>query len=558
MQDSELAAQSRPYQPIAIVGIGCRFPGGVSSPLDFWTLLTGQVDGTSEVPPDRWSIDKYYDPDPKRIGKVYTKRGGFIKGISGFDPQFFGISQREVAYVDPQHRLLLETTWEAFEDAGIAPRTWSDRKVGVFVGLFTHDYENIHMRVSERPIHGPHSATGVSTTIAANRLSYAFGFTGPSMVIDTACSSSLVALHLACRSLHEKESELAIAGGVNLQLLPEMTMSLCKATMLAPDGRCKSFDARANGYARADGAAMVVLKTLERAQADGDPIYAVIMGSADQDGRTQGMTVPNGEAQQIVMKDALTLADVTPSQISYVEAHGTGTPVGDPIEANALGTVLRSNDPDRDPCVIGSVKSNFGHTESAAGIAGLIKVALMQRHGYIPPNLHFETPNPNIPFEELRLRVPTALEEWRTGADGRRLAGINSFGFGGTNAHVVLANAPVPQVQAAARGDGDQAHLVLLSARSENALKANARRHSDFLRSEQSAAVTLADVSAALALGREHHPMRLAVAGRTPTEIADLLDGFAAGQRRQGVISGAVVNAGAAGIVFVCSGMGQQ
>lgn len=559
MQDSEFATQSRPYQPIAIVGIGCRFPGGVASPKDFWTLLTEKVDGTSEVPPDRWNIEKYYDPDPKRPGKVYTKRGGFIGGVSGFDPQFFGISPREVSYVDPQHRLLLETTWEAFEDAGIAPRKWSDRKVGVFVGLFTHDYENIHMRVSERPIHGPHSATGMSTTIAANRLSYAFGFTGPSMVIDTACSSSLVALHLACRSLQEGEAELAVAGGVNLQLQPEMTMSLCKASMLAPDGRCKSFDARANGYARADGVAMVVLKTLERAQADGDQIYAVIMGSAvNQDGRTQGMTVPNGEAQQIVMKDALTLAGVSPSEISYVEAHGTGTPVGDPIEANALGTVLRSNNPDRDPCVIGSVKSNFGHTESAAGIAGLIKVALMQRHGYIPPNLHFETPNPNIPFEDLRLRVPTALEEWRTGADGRRLAGINSFGFGGTNAHVVLANAPVPPTNAAARDEGDEAHLVLLSARSEDALKANARRHGDFLRSRLPAAATLAETSAALALGREHHPIRLAVAGRTPTEIADLLDGFAAGQRRQGVVSGQVVDTGASGIVFVCSGMGQQ
>ncbi|MDP3544855.1 MAG: beta-ketoacyl synthase N-terminal-like domain-containing protein, partial [Phreatobacter sp.] len=525
----------------------------------FWTLLTEQVDGTSEVPADRWSIEKYYDPDPKRPGKLYTKRGGFISGISEFDPQFFGISPREVAYVDPQHRMLLETTWEAFEDAGIAPRRWSDRKVGVFVGLFTHDYENIHMRVSERGIYGPHSATGMSTTIAANRLSHAFGFTGPSMVIDTACSSSLVALHLACRSLHEGESELAIAGGVNLQLSPEMTMSLCKASMLSPDGRCKSFDARANGYARADGVGMVVLKTLERAQADGDQIYAVIMGSAvNQDGRTQGLTVPNGDAQQVVMRDALSFAGVHPSEISYIEAHGTGTAVGDPIETNALGTVLRSGNPDRAPCVIGSVKSNFGHTESAAGIAGLIKVALMQRHGYIPPNLHFETPNPNIPFEDLRLRVPTALEEWRTGEDGRRLAGINSFGFGGTNAHVVLANAPSSPSATQQRGEGDQAHLVFLSARSDEALKANARRHGHFLRSDQQAGVPLADVSAALALGRDHHPIRLAVAGRTASEVADLLDGFAAGQRRQGVVSGQVADAGASGVVFVCSGMGQQ
>jgi acyl transferase domain-containing protein/NADPH:quinone reductase-like Zn-dependent oxidoreductase/NAD(P)-dependent dehydrogenase (short-subunit alcohol dehydrogenase family)/SAM-dependent methyltransferase/acyl carrier protein len=556
MQKQEHAAGSKGYAPVAIVGIGCRFPGGIKSPRAFWDFLAKKSDGTSEVPADRWSIEKYYDPDPKQVGKIYTKRGGFVDGISGFDPQFFGISPREAAYMDPQHRLLLETTWEAFEDAGIAPRAWVGRQVGVFVGLFTHDYENLHMQASELRTYGPHTSTGMSTTIAANRLSHAFDFTGPSMVIDTACSSSLVAVHLACRSLQTGESELAVAGGVNLQLVPEMTVSLCKASMLAPDGRCKSFDARANGYARADGTGMVVLKPLERALADGDAIYAVILGSAvNQDGRTKGMTVPSGAAQQHVMRDALACAGVQPSQITYIEAHGTGTPVGDPIEANALGTVLTSGAPDRAPCAIGSVKSNFGHTESAAGVAGLIKVALMQRHGYIPPNLHFETANPDIPFESLRLRVPVALEEWQAGPDGRRLAGLNSFGFGGTNAHAVIASAPA-QPAPSPRSAAGKTQLICLAARSEEALKAVAQQHSAFLRNETHA--SLESIAAQLACGREHHAFRMTAAGKDEREVADLLDGFVAGQRRPGLSSGETAGARTQDVVFVCSGMGQQ
>jgi len=547
------------YPPVAIVGIGCRFPGGIGSPQAFWALLADGCDGTSEVPPDRWSMDKYYDPDPKQVGKIYTRRGGFLGDVSGFDPQFFGISPREAAYLDPQQRLLLETTWQAFEDAGIAPRTWAGRKVAVFVGLFTHDYENIHMRVTERGLYGPHSATGMSTTIAANRLSHAFDFRGPSMVVDTACSSSLVAVHLACRSLHEGEADLALAGGVNLQLSPEMTMSLCKASMLAPDGRCKSFDARANGYARADGAGMVVLKPLAKALADGDAIYAVIRGSAvNQDGRSKGLTVPSGAAQQQVMQDALACAGVSASEISYVEAHGTGTPVGDPIEANALGCVLKSGSPDRPPCAIGSVKSNFGHTESAAGIAGLIKVALMQRHGRIPPNLHFEMPNPEIPFDDLRLRVPTVLEDWPEDGDGRRLAGINSFGFGGTNAHVVVGNAPVERRTATHARAAGRAVLTCLSARSEDALRAQARQYGEFLRGRPEQEFALNAVAAQLALGREHHPVRLTVAARNCRETADLLDAFAGGHRRPGLATGATTGTKVPGLVFVCSGMGQQ
>lgn len=518
-------------------------------------------DGMREVPQTRWNTDEYYDPDPDRPGRVYTRRGGFLDDIEGFDPQFFGISPREAAYMDPQQRLLLETTWEAFEDAGIPPGKWAGRAVGVFVGLFTHDYENLHMRLSERGQYGPHSATGMSTTIAANRISHAFDFNGPSMVIDTACSSSLVAVHLACQSLHAGEARLAVAGGVNLQLVPEMVMSLCQASMLSPDGRCKSFDARANGYARADGVGMVVLKPLADALADGDPVYAVILGGAvNQDGRSSGITVPNGAAQKQVMRAALDAAGVAPAEIGYVEAHGTGTPVGDPIEARALGEVLCEGESDREPCAIGSVKSNFGHTESAAGVAGLIKVALMLRHGQIPANLHFETPNPEIPFAALRLRVPTALEAWSAAPGGRR-AGINSFGFGGTNAHLVVGEAPPPAREPAGNGRigaGMRPTLLCLSARSTAALRETARRHADFLRSAAAQDLDLADIAAALALGREHHPLRLAVAAATHGEAADRLEAHLAGQRRTGLVSGAARNGPAPGLAFVFSGMGQQ
>ncbi|MBZ0218235.1 MAG: polyketide synthase, partial [Fimbriimonadaceae bacterium] len=481
MPDLEMPEIAVTYQPIAIVGIGCRFPGGIVSPQTFWDFLAQGRDGTCQVPADRWSLEKFYSRNPSASGKIYTDRGGFIDDVFGFDPQFFGISPREASFMDPQQRLLLETTWEAFEDAGIPPGSWSHQKVGVFVGLFTHDYENIHMRISEHDLYGPHSATGVSTTIAANRISYVFDFTGPSMVVDTACSSSLVAVHLACRCLQSGEAEIAVAGGVNLQLNPEMTMTLCEASMLSHDGRCKSFDARANGYARADGTGMVVLKPLAKALEDEDDVYAVIRGSAiNQDGRSNGITVPNGESQQKVMREALSLGDIVPEQISYVEAHGTGTPVGDPIEAKALGSVLSENISDRTPCVIGSVKSNFGHAESAAGIAGLIKVALMQYHGQIPPNLHFETPNPEIPFERLCLRVPTKLEEWPKDEQGHRRAGINSFGFGGTNAHVVLEEAPSTERPAPPVEYSDRLQLVFLSAHSKEALSSKAEQFIDY------------------------------------------------------------------------------
>lgn len=559
MSRSSLREGSERYEPIAIIGIGCRFPGGIVSPQSFWDLLVAGGDGTGEVPASRWNVDKYYDENRAVEGKLYTKRGGFLNDVTGFDPQFFGISPREAAFMDPQQRLLLETTWEAFEDAGIPPDDWAHKKVGIFVGLFTHDYENLHMQPTESGAYSSHSATGMSTTIAANRLSYVFDFMGPSMVVDTACSSSLVAVHLACRSMHAGEAEIAVAGGVNLQLSPQMTMALCNASMLSPDGRCKSFDARANGYARADGAGMVVLKPLAKALQDGDPVYAVIRGSAvNQDGHSKGITVPSAESQQIVMRDALACADIAALDISYIEAHGTGTPVGDPIEAGALGGVLSEVDPKRTPCVMGSVKSNFGHTESAAGVAGLIKVALMQKHGSIPPNLHFKTPNPDIPFEQLRLRVPTALEPWQPNEQGLRFAGINSFGFGGTNAHLIMGRAPDLPEAADADQIGQRPALVCLSARSEDALLANARQHAEYFRSQEPDPAHFEAVTANLALGREHHAFRMTAAARDFEHGVELLEAFAGRSRRPGLTSGTARGDGNSELVFVCSGMGQQ
>lgn len=543
---------------IAIVGIGCRFPGGIVSPKTFWDLLCRAEDATSEVPPDRWDLGLYHDLDRERPDPLYTRRGGFVRDpdIHSFDPNFFAISPREAAAMDPQQRLLLETAWEAFEDAGLAPGDWAGKPVGVFVGLFTHDFEAIRMRRSEGSLISVHSATGMSTTIAANRVSHAFGFAGPSMVIDTACSSSLVAVHQACRSLRAGESKLALAGGVNLQLVPEMVMGLCKAQMMAPDGRCKSFDASGDGYARADGAGLVLLRPLADALAAGDPVYAVIHGTAvNQDGRTPGITVPSGSAQKAVIRDALAEAGIEAGAISYVEAHGTGTAVGDPIEARALGEVLRAASPEAPELVVGSVKSNFGHTEGAAGVAGLIKLALMVQNGQIPANLHFRNPNPNIPFDELRLRVPTAMEDWAP--EGPRMAGVNSFGFGGTNAHAVIGTPPRRRGRKAARPDlPGRNELLCLSARSEAALKAAAGDLLAWLGDHSG--VALRDVAAALATEREHHGHRMTLAARNLAGARAALKAYVEGRRHPGLVAGAAAGGGDGKTVFVFSGMGQQ
>jgi len=502
-------------EPIAIVGIGCRFPGAPHRDA-FWQLLQNGVDAIAPIPGDRWDVDALYDKDPMAPGKTYCREGGFLEHIDQFDATFFGIAPKEASYIDPQQRLFLEVVWEALEDAGMPAKQLSGTQTGVFVGISTNDYGQWLLSGPEAV--GTYTTTGLASTMVANRLSYLLNLRGPSVAIDTACSSSLVAVHLACQSLREGESEVAIAGGVNLILRPELTIGFSKLTALSPDGRCKTFDASANGFVRSEGAGAVVLKPLSQAIEAGDPIYAVVRGSAvNQDGRSNGLTAPNREAQEKVIQAAFDQAGIAPQAVDYVEAHGTGTLLGDPIEAKALGRVLGEVG-DRGKIAIGSVKSNIGHTEAAAGIAGLIKTALCLKHGTLVPSLHFETPNPHIPFEQLPLKVQQSQAAWPT-SGGKRTAAVSAFAFGGTNAHAVLQSAPVITPTAAAEPSRPQ-HLLTLSAKTVAALQEKALQFARWL--EQSDE-SLADICHTANIGYGHFPHRVAVYGYRKDEVAATL-----------------------------------
>src|ERR1700676_3643750 len=445
---------------IAIIGIGFRFPGGVSDIESFWKLLAEGREAISEVPPDRWNVERFFDAEPGVPGKSIAFRGGFLDRIDQFDPQFFGISPREAPYVDPQHRLLLETAWEAMEDAGLVLDFERGTDLGVFVGISHNEYQGIQGTPWEHSGIGPHSPTGCAHSIAANRISYCFNLRGPSVAMDTACSSALTAVHAACDHIRAGRGDVALAGGVTVMITAGGFIGFSQASMLSPEGRCKAFDASANGFVRGEGAGMVVLKRVSHALADGDPIQGVIIGTAiNQDGHTNGISLPSTQSQARLVRDACTDAGVVPSQIGFVEAHGTGTAVGDPIEAHALAEALCANRPADAPLVIGSVKTNLGHLETAAGVAGLIKAALVLKHGLIPASLHFDTPNPNIDFASLKLRVPVVSEPFPD-TGGVRMAGVNSFGFGGANAHVILMEAPLrpqPASRDCETGDAERA-----------------------------------------------------------------------------------------------------
>ena len=433
---------------IAIVGMACILPGGAISPEALWTQLCEGRDAITEVPADRWTLEGVYDADPGLPGRAVTRWGGFIDGIDLFDPAFFGISPREAALMDPQQRLLLQTAWRALEDAGIPAARIAGSRTGVYVGISHSDYHGIQ-KFGRYEI-DVHTSTGGALSIAANRLSHRLDLRGPSLAVDTACSSSLVALDLACRALARRECGMALVGGVNLMLTPDVTITFSRATMLSPDGRCKAFDARANGYVRGEGAGIVVLKPLARARADGDRVRAVIRATAvNQDGHTSTLTVPSLDAQVAMLREVCGRAEVDPAQVGYVEAHGTGTPVGDPIEAQAIGTVFGAPRAAGERCLIGSIKTNIGHLEAAAGIAGLIKAALCVERGQIPPSLHFVAANPNIDMEAHKLAVCTRLTDFPPATAGR-LAVVNSFGFGGTNASALLQEPP----RRAPRGHG--------------------------------------------------------------------------------------------------------
>ena len=507
-------------EPIAVVGMGCRFPGGGNDPAQYWSVLRDGVDAISRVPNDRWDTDRYYDPDSTRPGKINTRHGGFLDSdIYAFDPQFFGLSPRETLQLDPQQRLLLEVVWEALEYGGIAPDGLYGSSTGVFVGISSVDYA-IRQFGRQYPSQiGAYGGTGALLSPAAGRISYTLGLTGPSTVVDTACSSSLLAVHLACQSLRNGESDLALSAGVNLLLDPEISIYFSTAGMLAGDGHCKTFDAAANGYVRSEGCGAVVLKRLSDAQADGDPVLAVIRGSAaNQDGASGGLTVPSGPSQESVVRQALRQAGLTPAEIDFVEAHGTGTPLGDPIEVGALGSVFGSDRPADRPLYIGSAKTNVGHTEAASGMVGLLKVILSLQHSEIPPNLHYHQPNPQIPWQQLPVRVPTDRTPWPS--EGKaRAAGVSSYGFSGTNVHVVVQEAPAA-AEAAPRVERP-CHLLALSAKSAPALRDLATRYREHL--SNSNGDELADICHMAAVGRTHFQHRWAVSAADSKALRDEL-----------------------------------
>jgi acyl transferase domain-containing protein/NADPH:quinone reductase-like Zn-dependent oxidoreductase/SAM-dependent methyltransferase/acyl carrier protein len=542
--------------------MGCRFPGNANSPEEFWKLLCAGVDPIRIVPMDRWDLRSYYDPNHSAPGKLHSQWGGFVQNIDQFDADFFGISPREAARMDPQHRLLLEVAYEALEDAGLVPEQLAGSNAGVFIGISTCDYGAIQASPSERDMIDAYTNIGLGFCIAANRISHQFDLHGPSLAIDTACSSSLVAAHLACQAIWNGECDLALVGGANALLRPESTIGFSKASMLAPDGRCKSFDARGDGYVRSEGAGIIVLKSLSSALADRDPVYATVRGTmVNQDGRTPGLALPSGAAQETLLRAAYQMAEISPKDVHFIEAHGTGTPAGDPIELGAIGAVLGVNRAPGDECVVGSVKSNIGHLEAASGVAGLIKAALCIKHGAIPPNLHFETPNPAIAFEALKLRVPQVLESWSANGSAR-LAGVNSFGFGGTNAHVILGAAPptIPPISANPSEEalGERANILRLSARSSQALEAMAKSYSAFLASEENADTSIVDTCYSAALRRGHANHRLTVVGNSKQDFIEQLDAFAAGEGRLSMASGRRSANRSTKLAFVFSGMGPQ
>jgi len=540
--------------PIAIIGMGCRFPGDVRSPQDYWRLLRDGVDAITKAPPERWDAEAYFDPDPQAPGKTNSRWGGFLSGQDLFDPLLFGISPREAASIDPQQRLLLEVAWETLWDSGRAPESLAGSRTGVFVAISNSDYERLLFEDIETI--GPHACSGGYRSVASGRISFSLDLHGPSISMDTACSSSLSVVHGACQSLRLGECDFALTGGVTLHLLPGHYVGLAKLGMLSPGGRCRTFDASADGFVPSEGCGMVALKRLADALADGDRIYAVIRGSAlNQDGRTNVLTAPNGLAQQSVIRAALHNAQVNPADVSFVETHGTGTALGDPIEVEALHEALGAASPDAQPCALGAVKSNLGHMEAAAGIAGLMKASLALHHQEIPKNLHFAALNPHISLEGTRFYLPGATTAWPRG-HAPRFAGVSSFGFSGTNAHVVLEEAPRVPIQVDQSPGISRPYLLPVSAQTPDALRSFARAYRSFA-TEAGGEIPLYDMCHTAACRRSHYEERIALTAGSHQELCGLLDDFLEGRARSGIARGRAAQRGE-GVVFVCSGQGSQ
>jgi amino acid adenylation domain-containing protein len=552
-QEKIEAARRREIEPIAVVGIGCRFPGGAGSPDQFWDLLREGRDAVREVPADRWNIDAFFDPDPDRPARMSVRSGGFLDEIAGFDAPFFGISPREAITMDPQQRLLLEVTWEALEHAGIAADRLAGSPTGVYVGVCNADYFQRLLQRGRDAI-DPYIASGNAYSVAAGRLAYCFGLQGPAIAVDTSCSASLAALHLACKSLRSGEISLALCGGVNIICAPETNIALSKAHMLAPDGRCKTFDERADGYARGEGCGMVVLRRLSDALANDERVLGVILGTAsNQDGRSGGLTVPNGLAQEAVIRAALVDAGITARDIDYIEAHGTGTSLGDPIEVRAVSAALGAGRRLEDAVAIGSVKTNIGHLESAAGIAGFIKVVLSLQNERIPPHLHFRKPNGHIDWENHPVTVLPEGRAWPRAAR-RRVAGVSSFGFSGTNVHAIVSEAPL-RTAAAAKPERPL-HCLPLSARSDAALRDLAQSYLSRIEADPQMAV--ADLVFTASVGRSHQSERLAVVGAALADMQAGLRAFLDGTAHAGLHRGTAVPGKNPELVFMFTGQGVQ
>ncbi|WP_243460453.1 phthiocerol type I polyketide synthase PpsB [Mycobacterium canetti] len=537
-------------EPVAVVGIGCRFPGDVDGPESFWDFLVAGRNAISTVPADRWDAEAFYHPDPLTPGRMTTKWGGFVPDVAGFDAEFFGITPREAAAMDPQQRMLLEVAWEALEHAGIPPDSLGGTRTAVMMGVYFNEYQSM-LAASPQNVDA-YSGTGNAHSITVGRISYLLGLRGPAVAVDTACSSSLVAVHLACQSLRLRETDLALAGGVSITLRPETQIAISAWGLLSPQGRCAAFDAAADGFVRGEGAGVVVLKRLTDAVRDGDQVLAVVRGSAvNQDGRSNGVTAPNTAAQCDVIADALRSGDVAPDSVNYVEAHGTGTVLGDPIEFEALAATYGHGG---DACALGAVKTNIGHLEAAAGIAGFIKATLAVQRATIPPNLHFSQWNPAIDAASTRFFVPTQNSPWPT-AEGPRRAAVSSFGLGGTNAHVIIEQgselAPVSE-----GGEDTGVSTLVVTGKTAQRMAATAQVLADWMEGP-GAEVAVADVAHTV----NHHRARQATFGtvvaRDRAQAIAGLRALAAGQHAPGVVNPAEGSPGP-GTVFVYSGRGSQ
>ena len=553
-KDSVQRLEKEKHEPIAVIGLGCRLPGGANSPERLWELLENGEDAIVDMVDQRWVGDDFYDPDPEAIGKLYTKANGLVDDVDQFDAEFFGIAPVEATLMEPQQRLLLETTWDSLEHAGIAPDSLMGTKTGVYVGICHMGYSHMQAQYGSLEDISPYNGTGNSHSVASGRLSYLLGLQGPSMSVDTACSSSLVAIHLAVQSLRKGESDLALAAGVNLILEPTTSMIFARAGMLSPDGRCKTFDGGANGYVRGEGCGTVVLKRLSDALRDGDNVLAVVRGSAvNQDGKSQGITAPNELAQEKVLRAALDDARLKPEEVSYIEAHGTGTPLGDPIELAALNTVYGQQRSDK--LMVGSIKTNMGHLEAAAGIAGFIKLVLSVHNQTIPKHLHFSAPNPYIDWSNIAIEVPTEQRQWQSPV---RVGGLSSFGFSGTNCHILVEQAPIPSdINDEKPATQFAPDLLTISAKTKDALQAYLQNYADALAMPSLQGQDWNDVCFTAATGRNHFRHRATVLAGSAQDAADKLNALL----KNGDANGIQINdvgTNPAKLAFMFTGQGAQ